>query len=200
MMRRIAATAAACVLAVLCAGCKSSPSYLYTLSAGATAAAKPNEALSNVSVLVGPVSIPAIDDTPQIVVSKGANQVSRDEFNRWASPLQNNISRVVVDNLAMMLGTSSVSLAQQPLIDEADYRVGIDVQTFESAPGYAATLSAIWSVRRTKDHKTQTGRTSVREPSTGQGYDALVAAHSRALVRLSQDIADAIRALARAEQ
>ncbi|MGO9515392.1 MAG: membrane integrity-associated transporter subunit PqiC [Steroidobacteraceae bacterium] len=200
MMRRIAATAAACALVVLCAGCSSSPSHLYTLSAGATAAATPNAALSDVSILVGPVSIPAIVDTPQIVVSKGPNQVSRDEFNRWASPLQNNISRVVVDDLASMLGTSRVSLAQQPLNADADYRVGIDVQAFESVPGEAATLSAIWNVRRTKDGKTQAGRTAVREPTTGQGYDALVAAHSRALARLSQDIADAIRALARAEQ
>ena len=200
MMRRIAATAAACALAVLCAGCSSPPSHLYTLSAGATAAATPNAALSDVSILVGPVSIPAIVDPPQIVVSKGPNQVSRDEFNRWASPLQNNISRVVADDLASMLGTSRVSLSQQPLNADADYRVAIDVQAFESVPGEAATLSAIWIVRRTKDGKTQTGRTAVREPTTGQGYDALAAAHSRALARLSQDIADAIRALARAEQ
>ena len=59
----------------------------------------------------------------------------------------------------------------------------------------SATLNAIWTVRRTKDGKTQAGRTAVREPSTGMGYDALVAAHSRALARLSQDIAERIRLL-----
>ena len=50
---------------------------------------------------------------------------------------------------------------------DADYRVAIDVQTFESAPGDAATLSALWIVRRVKDGKTQIGRTTVREATTG---------------------------------
>jgi uncharacterized protein len=76
-----------------------------------------------------------------------------------------------------------------------DYRVVIAVQSFESAPGDAATVNALWTVRRTKDDKTETGRTSVHEPTAQKGYDALAAAHSRALARLSQDIADAIRAL-----
>ncbi len=48
-----------------------------------------------------------------------------------------------------------------------------------------------------KDGKSETGRTSVREPISESGYDALAAAHSRGVARLSQDIADAIRALDR---
>ncbi len=124
-----------------------------------------------------------------------ANQVWLDEFNRWASPLQNNIAHVVADNLVAMLGTPRVSLFPQALNADADYRVAIDVQTFQSSPGEAATLAAMWIVRRVKDGKTSTGRTALRETTQGKGYDALVAAHSRALARLSQDIADAIRAL-----
>jgi uncharacterized lipoprotein YmbA len=195
MMRRLAVVAAVCVLTAFSAGCRSPQSHLYTLSAGAAAAGKAVESTSNLSVIVGPVSIPAIVDNPQIAVSVGANQVRLDEFNRWASPLQNNIAHVVADNLVAMLGTPQVSLFPQALNADADFRVAIDVQTFQSAPGEAATLAAMWIVRRVKDGKTSTGRTSLREPTQGTGYDALVAAHSRALARLSQDIADAIRAL-----
>jgi len=36
---------------------------------------------------------------------------------------------------------------------------------------------------------------SVREPAAGAGLDALIAAHSRALARVSRDIAGAIRTL-----
>jgi uncharacterized lipoprotein YmbA len=194
-MRSLAAIRAACAVAVFSAGCASPPAHFYTLSPSATAAAKAAEALPDISVIVGPVSLPAIIDAPQIVVTQGPNQVSLNEFNRWASPLQNNIPRVVDDNLASMLGTSRVSLVTQSLNADPDFRVAIDVQTFESVPGDSATLNAIWIVRRTKDGKTQAGRTAVREPATGMGYAALVAAHSRALARLSQDIADGIRAL-----
>jgi hypothetical protein len=53
-------------------------------------------------------------------------------------------------------------------------------------------------VRRAKDGKSQTGRTSVREPLQDGGYDALAAGHSRAIAAMSKDIADAILALDRA--
>jgi uncharacterized lipoprotein YmbA len=190
MTRRIAAIAAALALAGLTAGCASSPAKFFTLSPDATATSKADAASSKLVIVVGPISIPAIVDMPQIVVSKGANQVAPDQFNLWASPLRNNIAQVVGANLVVLLGTPNVSSV---LTSDADFRVAIDVQVFESSPGDAATLSAMWNVRRVKDGKTMIGRTSVREASAEKGYQALAAAHSRALSRLSADIADAIR-------
>ena len=191
-MRRLAMLAVVGSLAVSLASCSSSPSRFYTLSATATA----STAASKLSVAVGPVSIPAAVDRPQIVVSSSANQVSLDDFNRWASPLQDNIARVVADNLVALLGTSKVTLFPPGLNTEVDYRVTIEVRNFESAPGKSAALDAVWTVRRTKDGKTETGRTSVREPAK-EGFDELAAAHSRGVARLSQDIADAVRTLDR---
>ena len=188
-MRCIAPIATLCAIAAFAAGCASPPSHFYTLSRTATPVATP----SKLSVVVGPVSIPAIVDLPQIVVSTGPNQVTLDEYNRWASPLQNNISRVVAENLVAILGAPRVSLFQQSLNADADYRVAIEVQSFDSVPGEAATLDAVWMVRRTRDGKVDTGRTTVREPAEEKGYAALAAAHSRALARLSQDVAEVIR-------
>ncbi len=182
-----------CAALVFASGCASTPpSRFYTLSAVAVPAAAP----SNVSVAVGPVSVPADVDRPQFVVSAGPNQVRLDEFNRWASPLQNGISHVVAENLVMLLGTPRVTLYPQTLSADADYRAAIEVQSFASAPGEAAMLDAVWTVRRMQDGKTATGRTTVREPVQEKGFDALAAAHSRAVGRLSQDIAGAVRALA----
>lgn len=198
-MRRVASIATLCGIAILAAGCSTTPpSHFYTLSQSSSLASIPTPATSKLSVIVGPVSIPAIVDLPQIVVSTGPNQVTLDEYNRWASPLQNNISRVVAENLVVMLGTPRVSLFQQSLNASADYHVAIEVQSFESMPGDAAMLNAVWVVRRTKDGKAEIGRTTVREPVQEKGYDALAASHSRALGRMSEDIADAIRVLNRA--
>jgi len=194
-MPRIASGAALCAVVALAAACASSPpSRFYTLSPTAS----PGTVMSKVSVVVGPVSIPAVVDLPQIVVSTGPNQVAIDEFNRWASPLPDNIARVVVENLALLLGTAHVSQFRQSLNVDADFRVAIEVQSFESAPGDAATLNAAWIVRRLRDGRSEAGRATVREPAPEKGYDALAAAHSRALGHLSQDIADAVRALDRA--
>jgi uncharacterized lipoprotein YmbA len=188
----ITAMAGVCALAAIPTGCASPPSHFYTLNAGAAPVATADAALSSLIVIVGPVSVPAVVDLPQIVVTTGPHQISVDEFNRWASPLQSNISHVVTDNLVAMLGTPRVMLYQQAQNTDGDYRVSIDVQTFESAPGDAATLSALWVVRRMKDGKTQIGRTTVREATPEKSYQALAAAHSRALSRLSGDIANAI--------
>ena len=194
-MPRPVSGAVLCVVVALAAACASSPpSRFYTLSSTASSGASSGVATSKLSVIVGPVSVPAIVDLPQIVVSTGPNQVTIDEFNRWASPLPNNISRVVAENLVQLLGTPRVSQFQQSLSAEGDYRVAIEVQTFESAPGDAATLNAAWLVRRARDGKSETGRTTVREPAAEKSFDALAAAHSRALSRMSQDIADAVRA------
>jgi len=56
-------------------------------------------------------------------------------------------------------------------------------------------VDAIWNVRKMRTGKTETGRTSLRDSLTDPGYDAMAAAHSRQLARVSDDIAKAIRAL-----
>src|SRR5262245_12059468 len=94
-------------LILLTSGCASSPPPRYDdvgaiNTGGATA--------SSMSIAVGPVAVPAMVDRPQIVVVTGPNEVRLDEFNRWAAPLQNNISRVVAENLTVLLGTPRVTL------------------------------------------------------------------------------------------
>ena len=72
----------------------------------------------------------------------------------------------------------------------------IDVQRFDSIQGEAAIVDAVWAVRKTTGGQTRSGRTVAREAVQGEGFDALAAAHSRALGTLSSDIAAAIRASA----
>jgi len=192
-MRRLTAFALVCTLAAFGEGCTSPPAKFYTLSA----VAPPTSTPSNISILVGPVSVSSVIDRPQIVVTTGANQVTVDEFSRWASPVQDNLARVVADNLVAALGTPRVMLYQSPLGAEVDYRVQIEVRNFESAPGKYASLDALWSVRRLKDGKTETGHTILRESVDSEGFDGLAAAHSRGIAKMSQEIADTLRMLAR---
>lgn len=190
-MRHFAALAIPAALLLLVGACSSPTSRFYTLSA-ATVPAAP---ASTLAITVGPVSVPAEVDQPQIVVSTGPNQVQIDEFNRWAAPLQSAIMRVVAENLVAMLGTPHVTLSPQTLSPDTQYRVAIEVQRFDSAPGEYASLDAVWTVRRMQDNKAVTGRTTLREPAREKGYDALAAAHSRAIAQMSQNIADALRRL-----
>jgi len=54
-------------------------------------------------------------------------------------------------------------------------------------------VEILWQVSTAKGG-VKTGQSAVREPAGGPGYDALVAAHVRALAAVSRDIAAAIRA------
>lgn len=176
---------------IVAAGCSTSqPPRFYTLNATAVAGTSP---LKRVSVLVGPVSIPASVDKPQFVVQEASNRVQVEEFNRWDSPLNDSIARVVARNLAIQLGTPNVAVAPLANFDPS-YRVAIDIQRFESIRGQAAIIDAVWTVRGAAKGQTKSGRTIAHEPVQGQGFEALAAAHSRALAKISADIAAAIRA------
>ena len=78
--------------------------------------------------------MPAAVDRPQIVVRVGPNQVDVDEFDRWTS-LQNDVARVIAENLVLMLGTPEVTLFPQTTAAGASYRVVISVLRFDSVPG-----------------------------------------------------------------
>lgn len=177
--------------AALIAACTSSPSSrFYTLSSSQAPAATP---LVNCSVSVGPISLPAVVDRPQIVVRTGPNTVFIDEFNRWASPLKDDIGRIVVENLIAVLGTTQITLFPKSPADDTSYRTVITILRFDSEPERTATLDALWSVSSAKKGLIHRGRTTLEEPVRGGGYDALVAAHSRALGRFSEEIAGVIR-------
>ncbi len=94
MRKRLVNILISCVFAASVAGCAtSSPSRFYKLSPMPVPADMPQ---ANYSVTVGPVSVPAVVDRPQIIMRSGPHQVSIDEFHRWASPLKNDIARVIV--------------------------------------------------------------------------------------------------------
>jgi uncharacterized protein len=182
-------------VAVAAAGCASAPSRFYTLNSTAKAEGSPT---ANYAVVVGPVSVPAEVDRPQFTVQIAPNRVAVDEFNRWAAPLGGNIARVIAGDLAVLLGTPRVAAMSLINFDPA-YQVTIDIQKFESVPGKSVLIEAVWIVRKPAGGVAQSGRTVAGETVSSGDYDALAAAHSRALAKVSGDIAAAIRSTADAK-
>jgi uncharacterized lipoprotein YmbA len=181
------------LLVLALAACASSPEErFYTLGATASSPARVGNAAAGYSVAVGPVTVPALVDRPQMVLRTGANRVLLAEQSRWAEPLKDSIPRVIAGNLAQLLDDGQVSAYPQGLSSDAGYQVEIDVQRFESAQGDAATIEVLWAVRAAGETR-KAGRSVVREPAGGASLDALVAAHGRALLAVSREIAAAIR-------
>lgn len=182
-----------CVAAVL-AGCASVPSKFYTLNATAVRAEKP---AGTFGVLVGPVTVPPSVDRPQMVLTTGPNRVELAEFNRWASPLADNITRVVVGNLGSQLGSLRVAATPIPGFGPA-YQVAIQVDQFETFLGDSklpgeARLSVVWTLRDPSGTPAGSGVFAWNEAAPGGDAEGLVAAHSRILEKLSASIAAAIQ-------
>jgi uncharacterized lipoprotein YmbA len=74
--------------------CRSPASSFYRLKPDATLTTM--DTAVPLYVVVNPVTIPALVDRPQIVVSLPGNQVWPDEFQRWAEPLKGNIQRTTL--------------------------------------------------------------------------------------------------------
>lgn len=191
MARRIARVIAIALLAAAAASCTTTATArFYTLESTATAG---GASAAPGSVMIGPVTIPAAVDRPEFVIQVAPNRVEVEEFNRWVAPLSDAIARVVAGNLVMILGTPEVATAPLANFNPA-YLVTIDIQRFDSIRGQAAALEAVWTVRKTAGEETRSSRTVAREAVQGDGFEALAAAHSRALAKMSSDIAAAIRA------
>lgn len=192
--------------------CSSPKNTYYTLSAPDVAAT--TGMTQKMSILVGPVTIPTILDTPQLVSSDSSNQVTVYEYRRWAGSLKSDIERVVAADLSRDLATPNVwSYTQSPFV-HYDYQVFIDVQKMDSKLGDSVLLEVLWTIKPThkksgptedkgthtakrklspSEKPQMTGRSVVHEPVSGNGFEALVAAQSRAFDKATLDIAKAIR-------
>jgi uncharacterized lipoprotein YmbA len=176
-------------------GCGTSPEpRFYTLSTGETPTrASDKETKREYIVAVGPVTMPELVDRPELVVRVGANQVALLEQHRWAEPLRSEVARAVAENLGSLLHGSQVITYLNSTMPETDYRVLLDIQRFDSTLGEAVMIDAFWTIRPSTGKEPKTGRSVVQEFTIGKDYEALVAAHVRALHTLSSEIADAIR-------
>jgi uncharacterized lipoprotein YmbA len=183
--------AGALLSALLLTACGTPPQErFFTLASEPPSQVSFNSASPAFVVMVGPVTVPDVVDRPQLVLRTSPSRVEILEQARWAAPLKNEIARVVADHLARLLPGARAATSAERASGTPDYRVLIDIQRFDSAPQEGATIQASWTVRP-QNGSALTGRSLVSEPA-GAGYDALVAAHSRALAAVSRDIAAAI--------
>jgi len=192
-------TALIVTLLLLLSGCAvrgTVPSRFYTL----TPLGPDTEPLSETpereaSLGIGPVMIPDYLDRQQIV-TRSQNNIELSEFNRWAGTLTDNFSRVLSENLSILLSTERVVLFPRRGSAPLDYEIAVDVIRFDGELGGNVYLIARWGIYDTKKEETLAVRkSSIIEPVGTKGYKALVAAQSRALAGLSRDIAVAVKNL-----
>ncbi len=187
---------AAVLLALLAAACvdiggDTAPSRFYVLSAPEATKPPPPDGQA---ILVGPVTLPRYLDRPQIVTRPTPNQLSLAEYDRWGGRLDDNVARVLAQDLAAHLGTSRVAIfpREQRLPDAL--QISVDVSRFERVGENGdVELDAQWSLYPPNRSEPVIGTSRVRVAPKGGGVEATVAAMSEALDRLAQEVAGAAR-------
>ena len=149
---------------------------------------------SRAVVGIGPIKLADYLDESQIIIRKSDNQLAKSEFHRWAGSFKNNFTNVLADDLGSRLNTNQIYIYPWRLSVPVDYQVTVDVVRCDGRLGDAAWLEARWSIFKGPEKKLiKTRRTNISEPVTGPDYAALVAAESRAVAQVSQEIAAAIQ-------
>ena len=204
MRSTMAWPALALALALLtgCATGESTATRFYVLDAlpGDSQALSEARREPPIAVDIAALRLPQYLERPQIVTRSARNELALAEYHQWGGNLAKNVTRVLARNLALLLGTSEVTVFSRRPPAPADVRVEVDVMQFERGPDRRVLLAAQWRLRAGADGAPRLARISelVSEPlDAAAGMDATVAAMSALLGELSRVIARAVAEQAR---
>ncbi len=184
---------------VILTGCASSPSskfYQLTPVQSETAVTSYVSPDGGTIIVIGPIRIPDYLDRPQIVTRFGKNELHLSEFDRWAGSLENDVHRVLIEDMSSLMPPDRFSVVRwTPSLESqvsTSYRVEVLVDHFEGTLGDSVLLKAQWEIFA-KDRRLLLKKGSrISEQMHGGSYDSLVSAMSIALERLGRDISEGI--------
>ncbi|HZJ53918.1 MAG TPA: PqiC family protein [Myxococcaceae bacterium] len=140
-----------------------------------------------VRVRVAPVTVPEGVDRPQMVRRTGENTVVVDEYDRWVEPLDALLRHTLVLDLGALLPEAQVLGDAIPGL-AADRTVVVAMNRLELSG--QLVMDAVWFVLPAgADQPERTHRTRLTEPAGSGGPADLAPALSRAMEKLSREIA-----------
>jgi uncharacterized lipoprotein YmbA len=179
-------------------GCASTtpPSRFYTLNSISSPEPQQGQSLTQGRTIgLGPIRFPDYLDRPGIVTRTGNNTLEIAEFDLWAGSLKEDFTRVLLQNLFILLETDKIILYPYSSTLPTNLRVLLSVTRFDGNLGDKVFLDAGWIILEGPDKKEGVSQMSrIVEPVNGPDYEALTAAQSRAVERLSREIAKALKA------
>ena len=147
---------------------------------------------NDLTIGVGPIKIPDYLDRPQMATRSTPSSIQFAEFDKWAESLGNNLTRVIAENLSILLSTDRVLVFPWPESMNVLYQVTVDVTKLEYTPDGKVTLVAGWSVFGDDGKKLLAmKRSRLTVPVQSTGFEAIASAQSRAVEDMSREIAAA---------
>jgi uncharacterized lipoprotein YmbA len=179
-----------------CAGSEITRFYLLTPIPVAETASQAAGIQQPMTLGIRSVELPPYLDRPQIVTRTGPHEINLAELNHWAEPLQDNATRVLVENLAALI--PSDWMVSYPWTGQipVDYQVAVKVIRFDLTAAEDSVLIARWRILGKDGNDIISERKSIyRIRPDGSDYPAIVSAMNQTLADFSREIAEAIRDL-----
>ena len=193
--------ASICIVLMVLGGCaRSQPANYYTLRpiqdpGPGTQSPGPGQ---DPVIGVGPVKIAEYLDRPQMVTRSSGSGLQFAEFDRWAEPLEKNLTRVLADNLSILLPSERVCVFPWPKSKPVQYQVTLEIIHLEKTADGKAILESSWEILGDDGGKSLvTKRTRLILPVESAGFEGMASAESRAIETLSREIAAAVKSLPR---
>ena len=187
-----------CVATLLagCIGGETKPSSFYYLSATEVSQSDNIVHSGGVSLRLGPFSFPDYLHRPNIITRSTDNKMVVNEFHRWAGSLEDDFHRALGANLGGLLQTGTISVYPADSRIQAKYVVQGELNVFEGTLGEKVILDTRWFVLdRVTEENLASRQSVIIEQIDGDDYSALVSAQSRAVGKLSREIAEELRRL-----
>jgi uncharacterized lipoprotein YmbA len=149
-------------------------------------AAKPTVALS-------PVRIPHYLERAQLVTAIGKNTYQLDEWHRWAESLDDNITRVVLRDLSLLM-PADVVLSNSQHARQAKLALAITILEFHIDPAGRARLTAQWQASQ-GDQTVISRQSSFQVSADNTDAASKVQALNQCLNQLNREMAEALTAI-----
>lgn len=173
--------------------CSTSPTpRLYVLEPIVLSASTHDD--EGLSIIVGPITLPGHLDQKGIVTHDQRFRVNSAEFDRWAEPLDHNISRVMSENLSILIPSNQVIAYPLRTAHDVDYSVQVRIIEFANNSDGQVVLNAAWMIHDADGKPVKIAKTRFSTPRRGDEVIALVEAMSLAIEQLSRDIANELLA------
>lgn len=165
------------------------PSQFYLLEPIAVAETSQADLAADKPVLaLVPVRIPRYINRPQLVTASGKNTYHLDELHRWAESLDDNITRVMLQDLGALMPADVVSTTSL-LARQAKLRLSVNILEFHIDPQHQARLVAEWHLRRGNE-AVLNRHTSYQVAVDGDDMQQKIQALNQCLAQFNRDIAN----------
>ena len=195
-VKRMTCLLGAAVLSACVGGGPAAPTRYYVLAPAADTGPIPSNAAAageGPSVELIRVALPEYLNQSSIVTRGQTNEVTRAEYDLWAGPLSDEVTRTLAENLSMALPTERLATGAARRMGPADYVVEVEIVSFERDAANNVHLIARWSVSRDDGRTLVAMRRTVYQAPAAADYGTTVRAMSRALGDLGNDIAGTIK-------